>query len=313
MMKKLVITFAAAALLVAVLAIPSFAQQANANDQQVLQLRYESVGARVGFSAGVMTDIVSLVPQASDLNSHIDQLNADLSTLDGYVSAGDASGFGSYVKGTVDPDMQAANAAMKADRLHFKEWNVTAGTRQALKTDFDARKATFDSQIGSITLQLGSIRLADYNEAVAKYDDRMSKLSAKGVDVSAMQSIEAGAQADVISPLQAAVASGNASLVRAELKDKSLGNGAPYSYHFWAKMDTAGGQATSARIADNATKAGYGDQLAQVNANLSTAQSTLNSVGTNPYTTGQKDTIWDSLKAAAEGLKNIIAALGGHH
>jgi hypothetical protein len=314
MTRKPGIIIATAVLLMAAMAIPASAQQTDANtyDQQVLQLRYDSVSARAGFSTGVMTDIVSLVPNASDLNAHIDKLNADLSTLSGYVSAGDSNGFTSFVSGTINPDMQAANRAMLADRAHFREWSVTAETIQALRNDYNERKATFEARMNDVIIELGNLRLAHYNDAVAKYDDRMGKLSAKGVDVSEMQTVESGAQANVIGPLQAAISSGNADSVRAELKDKCLGNGAPYSYHFWAKMDTAGGKAISARIADNATQAGYGEQLEQVNAELATAQSTLNSVGTNPYTLEQQNTIWNSLKSAAEQLRNIIKALGGH-
>jgi hypothetical protein len=314
MIRKLGLILATAVLLTAAAAIPALAQQADANayDQQVLQLRYDSVSARVGFSTGVMADIVALVPRASDLNAHIGQLNADLATLDGYVSAGDASGFTGFVTGTINPDMQSANDAMKADRAMFRQWNVTAETRQALRNDYDGRKATFDARIQDITVRLGSIRLNRYNTAVANYDDRMSKLNAKGVDISVMQSVEIGARAPVIAPLQSAVAANDAPAVRAELKDKSLGNGAPYSYHFWAKMDLAGGKAVTAKITDNATQAGYGDQIAQINAELATAQSTLDNVGTNPYTTEQQNTIWSSLKSAAGQLVNIIKALGGH-
>ncbi len=132
------------------------------------------------------------------------------------------------------------------------------------------------------------------------------------MDVSGIQAAVSGGQASVILPLQAAVASGSADAVKAELKGKSLGNGAPYSFHFWAKKDIASTSAISAKIADNATLAGYGDQLADVNAKIAAAQSALDTTGTNPYTAGQQDSVWDNLKAAAEGLKNIIKELGGH-
>jgi hypothetical protein len=311
--KKFGFTIALAVLLTAAATtVPSFAQPARTDNQQLLQLRYDSVSARAGFTTGVMADIVSLVPQASDLNAHIDALNADLTTLEGYVSAGDEAGFASFVSGTINPEMKNSDDAIKADRANFREWNVTAQTRQTLKDMYDQRKATFDLQIQSLTVQLGNLRLAGYSNAVANYDARIEKLSAKGVDVSGMQAVEAGAQANVIQPLQAAVASGNAVQVRIELKEKSLGNGAPYSYHFWAKMDTEGGKAVSARIADNATQAGYGEELAEVNAKLAAVQSTLDQAGTSPYTAEQRDTIWGDLHSAAEQLISIIKALGGH-
>ena len=304
--------FALAVLMIAAFSIPSLAAPASPDAQQLLQARYDSVSARAGFTAGVMADIVSLVPQASDLNTNIDKLNADMSMLSGYVSAVDASGFNSFVSGTINTDLKAADRAMVEARTHYREWNVTLSTRQDLKAKYDARKATFDAQIQAVTLELGNIRLSGYNDAVARTNAQTEKLSAKGVDVSGIQAAVSGGQASVILPLQTAVASGNADSVKAELKGKSLGNGAPYSYHFWAKKDIASTSAISAKIADNATLAGYGDQLATVNAKIAAAQSALDTTGTNPYTAGQKDSVWDNLKAAAEGLKNIIKELGGH-
>jgi hypothetical protein len=304
--------FALAVLMIAAFTIPSLAAPANPNEQQLLQARYDSVNARVGFTTGVMADIVSLVPQASDLNANIDKLNADLSTLGGYVSAVDTSGFNSFVTGTINPDLRAADGAMVADRLHYREWNVTLSTRQELRSKYDVRKATFDAQVQAVTVELGNIRLSNYNAAVTKANDQMTKLSAKGVDVSGIQGVVSAGQSSVIMPLQAAIASGNAESVKAELKGKSLGNGAPYSFHFWAKKDIASTGAISAKIAANATAAGYGDQVADVNAKIAAAQSALDATGTNPYTAEQKGSVWDNLKAAAEGLKGIIKALGGH-
>jgi len=303
---------AMAVLMIAAFTVPSLAATSNPDEQQMLQARYDSVSARVGFTTGVMTDIVSLVPQASGLNTNIDQLNADLSTLGGYVSAVDPAGFSSFVSGTINPDLQAANRAMVEARTHYREWNVTLQTRQELRTKYDARKATFDAQMQTVTVELGNIRLGSYNDAVSKANARMDKLSARGVDVSGMQAVISGGQASVIQPLQAAVASGNSDSVKAELKGKALGNGAPYSYHFWAKKDIASTSAISAKIADNATLAGYGDQLAAVNADIAAAQSALDAAGTNPYTAEQMGSVWDNLKTAAEGLKDIIKALGGH-
>jgi hypothetical protein len=312
MIKKTGIIFALAALMIAAFTVPSLTATANPYEQQVLQTRYDSVNARVGLTAGVMADIVSLVPQASDLNAHVDKLNADLATLDGYVAAVDVSGFNSFVSGTVNPDMRAADQAIVADRTHYREWNVTLATRQQLKDKYDARIATYQSRVAIVTADLGNLRLAEYNDAVAKTTDHMATLTAKGVDVSGIQAVVSGARTSVIGPLQSAVSSGSADLIRAELKDKSLGNGAPYSYHFWAKKGIEATTAIIAKLADNATKAGYGAQIADVNAKIAAARSALDSTGTNPYTAAQQDSVWSNLKAAAEELKTIIRELGGH-
>ncbi len=96
------------AMLMIVVAISAFASTASAstagpNDQQALQARYDLVNAHVGFMTGVMSDIISLVPQATNLQAPSDKLNSDMSTLQGFVSSSDKDGFSSYIKSTSSP------------------------------------------------------------------------------------------------------------------------------------------------------------------------------------------------------------------
>jgi hypothetical protein len=313
--KRLGITAAATLLLMAI-AIPMITMNgfaANPYDQQILQARYDMAGARVNFAAGVLTDTATLVANASDLNTHVDKLNGDLSTLKGYVNSNDKNGFDSYLSGTVRPDVQAALDAMKADMKQFKAWGVTKATTDQLKSDYQNRKSTMDQQNHAAVIELGNIRLSYYNDAMSKSDDRMSKLSAKGIDVSGMQAVESGAKANVVDPLQSAVSSGNADAVKAQLHDKCIGNGQPYSYHFFANMDLQALKATSAKIGTSVNNSTVQQQLAGVNAKLSGVEGSLSSIGTSPYTSGQQDQVWNDLKAASESLKTIIKELNGQN
>lgn len=303
--------FAMAVLLIAAVAAPSFAAPASPYEQQVLQVRYDMVSARVGFTTGVMADVVSLVPQASDLGAHIEKLNADLATLNGYVTANDRQGFNGFVCGTIQPDMKAAHEALRTDRSHFREWNVTVETRQQLKADYERRKAMFEAQIRACVLELGGIRVDYYNDVLARNDARVANLSDRGVDVSGMLNVKAGAQSNVIGPLQSAVNAGDANATRDELRGKCLGNGAPYSFHYWAKTDLEALKGITARIADNATRAGHGDDIASINTKLATVEGTLAVVGTSPYTEEQQEAIWDNLKAASEELRALLQELRG--
>lgn len=314
-MKRTVIT-AAATLFILAIAIPVFTTSglvASPYDQQILQARYDLASARVNFATGVLTDTSTLVASASDLIAHVDELNCDLSTLkgyvDGYVDANDKNGFDSYVSGTIQPDMQSALDALKADMKQFKAWGVTPATIQQLRADYQNRKNTFDQQTNAAIIELGGIRLTYYNDLMSKTDARMSELSGKGIDVSGMQSVKTGAESNVIGPLQSAVSSGDANAVKAELNDKCLANGAPYSYHFYAKIDLEALKAISAKIGACVNNSTVQQQLAEVNAKLSSVEGTLNVVGTNPYTSEQQSQVWDNLKAASDGLKAIIKEL----
>lgn len=303
---------AVATLFVLMLAVPALTMSGRAAspyEQQILQARYDFVSARVNFAAGVFTDTAARVANASDLNAHADELNADLSALHNYVSSNDKNGFDSYLSGTIRPGMESGMAALKADLLRFKEWGVSAGTRQQLRADYQSRKSAFEQQTDAAVMELGNVRLTYYNDVMSKADGRMAQMSAKGVDVSGMQAVKSGAMSSVVGPLQSAFSSGDADAVKAQLHDQCLADGQPYSYHFFAKTDLEALKAVSAKVDAGTDNETIQAQLADVNAKLSSAEGTLNVVGTSPYTADQQDQVWDSLKAASEGLKTIIKGL----
>ncbi len=306
------------AMLMIVVAISAFASMASAstaspNDQQDLQARYDLVNAHVGFMTGVMSDIVSLVPQATNLQAPSDKLNSDMSTLQGFVSSSDKDGFSNYVKSTIQPDVQAGNDALKTDRQQYKSWNVTAATVQQLKTDYQSRKATYDTQVNSANVELGNAVLGGYNTVFQAHDTLMNNMSSKGFDVSGMQAAQSDAQASVITPLQNALGTQNGTTVRNELKSASLGNGAPYSDHYYAKFDLAKLSSVSAKIAASTNNSTVQQQLSDVNSQLSSSSSTLGAVGTAPYSGSQQDQVWNPIKSAASELKTIIGELKGSH
>lgn len=156
---------------------------------------------------------------------------------------------------------------------------------------------------------LGEKRLNYYNNVIAKSERVVAKLQAQGVDTSAMEAIMADAQSAVIDPLAAALATGNETLIANELRSKCLFNGAPYSFHYGAKMAIEGMTAVTVQIEDRAIQAGYGQQIEEIYAHLDNAQSALDAAGTNPYNEEQKKVIKEELRSAATMLRDVIKAL----
>jgi len=148
-----------AAVLASALALPASAASPTEKDTQILQLRYDVVNARIAFLTGYMEDMMALVPQASDLKRHVDELNSDMATLQGYVSSNDNTGFNDFVRGTITPDSQAALSAIRADREHFKEWGVTNAVRLELMSDHQSLKAEYESQMNNTKARLYSMIL----------------------------------------------------------------------------------------------------------------------------------------------------------
>ena len=160
-------------------------------------------------------------------------------------------------------------------------------------------------------IDMGNKRLDRYNAVMTRSENRIQNMSARGADTTGMQSVMAGAQSCVISPLEAAVATGNGTVIANELRSKSLFNGAPYSYHYGAMMGIEGLKSTTARIEANATAAGYGSQIGEVKNHIANAEAIMESVGTNPYTDDQKIAVKEELNSAATILKDIIKSMRG--
>ncbi|HMK46597.1 MAG TPA: hypothetical protein VK436_08215 [Methanocella sp.] len=222
------------------------------------------------------------------------------------MSSQDKNSFDSYLTGTVQPDSKAAISALQADRQKYRSWNVTKDTRTQLQSDYKSLKATFDSAQNQNAVQMGQARLSQYNDEIADANSQISNLSSKGVDTSEMQSIVSGAESNVVTPLQNAVNSGNADTIRSTMKSTCMCNGAPYSYHLVSRLDLARLQALTEKISDNATKAGYGSQISDINTKLTSVQTTLSQASTNPLPSDQQSQLNNNLKDASEELKSVM-------
>jgi hypothetical protein len=193
--------------------------------------------------------------------------------------------------------------------------NPSAGTTsdvdQVLQiTQFDMiSERTPLSTSNTAIMAMGEKRLNYYNNVIAKSEQVVTRLNAQGIDTSAMEATIADAQSAVIDPLAAALATGNKTLVASELRSKCLFNGAPYSFHYGAKIGIGGMTAVTAYIEDRAIQAGYGQQIEEIYGHLANAQSTLDAAGTNPYNEEQKKVIKEELKNAANELRSVIKAL----
>lgn len=281
-------------------------------DQQILQARYDITSANVGFVTGAMSDVASQVPQASNLQAPAEKLSSDLTTLQGYVTSVDDSGFNSYVKNTIIPDTQAAQSVIKSDRQLWSSWNVTLATKLQLAKDYQSLKTTHDSGINSAWVELGNARLQYYNSVMSDNDAIIANMSSKGLDVSGMQAAENNARSNVINPLQAAVSSGSGDSIKQQLTSNCLGDGTPYSDHFFASDDLARLSSISAKISSVGNLSNtVRQQLADVNSKLSAAGSALQAAGTSPYSGPQNNDVWNNMTAASNELKTILSELQG--
>ncbi len=155
-------------------------------------------------------------------------------------------------------------------------------------------------------IRLGDQRLSDYNTLLSKEDTQIANMASKGFDVSGLQSVEDGARTNVVTPLQNAVNTGNGTVIRDQLRSTCMDNGMPYSYHYSAKINLARLTSINDKLATLVNNTTIQGQISDVSSKLVSVSSTIDSIGTSPYTGSQKDQVWDGLKDASQELKTII-------
>jgi hypothetical protein len=169
------------------------------------------------------------------------------------------------------------------------------------------------SRINEQYIRLGQQRLSEYNHLLSMENTQISNMESKGFDVSGMQSVVAGAQANVVTPLQNAVNTGNGTVIKEELKSVCLDNGMPYSYHYSAQINLARLTSINDKLATLVNNTTIQGQISDVSSKLSAVSSNLDSIGTSPYTGSQESQVWDGMKAASQELKTIIREINSEH
>jgi hypothetical protein len=91
------------------------------------------VESKIDLTIGTIEAITNLIPEASDFDAYVVKLNDDLTALQTYVNANNATGFNAYIRNTIHPDMQAAHKAITTDKQQFKVWGVTKDELKLLK------------------------------------------------------------------------------------------------------------------------------------------------------------------------------------
>jgi hypothetical protein len=282
--------------------------------QDVLTGAYDDVKCHTDMEVSVMGAIDSAVPQAS-LSTYSDKLTSDTSQLQTYATSGDGSGFSTYLKGTYEPDVKAANQAVRDARKNFRSWNVSKDTIQSLRESYNSSAATFQSCKLSALQEVANGRVQAFQTVLSTYTDRMNNLSSKGLDTTGMSSAISGAQSTIITPLQNAI-SGATTVqeLQTAVRGYCLANGCAngQNYHFYAKFDEAKLQAILDYIKPNATAAGLGAQVTQAQSALDGVQSALNAVGPAKYDPTDEKAVWDGLKSAASDIKGIMKSMRGN-
>jgi len=298
-------------LITALLLVASFS--VNATDAvQALEARAAHLQCNIVFTTAVLSDMIAAVPEASTaLQPHVDKLNTDSPQLESLAAAGSVVNFASFTLGMLWPDLTAAHLALVGERLKYNQYNVTADTRTQLRTQFNTRRDEFSSCQSSALIESGRTKVTYLNGELARWEEIAANLTAKGADMSEITSLISGARTQIVTPLQAAVDSGDSAQVQAALKQYCLANGCRdgTNFHFYAKADLARLVAITNAVEANATAAGKGDQITAIRASLTQGRTALDSVGPSQYPAESENSVWTAIRSAGDQLRVLLRQL----
>jgi hypothetical protein len=292
------------------LAIPFVSAAGNTFGSELLTPALAQIGCKTDFMVGVINSCVTDGPNATSLSQYATTLQNDQSQLQTYANNGDVDDFRTYVRSTYDPDLASATAAIREWRVDERK-DFTNDTRTKLKDDYQSLTVTFQTCHFNAVKSYAQEKVNLYNDEILQYQGRITNLSGK-IDTSSLSTLLSNAQDQIITPLQDAInGATNSSQVTDALGQYCLFDGCPSgtNFHLAAKFETTKLSLILGVLQRNATNEGLGSDVAAVQNNLSTAQTTLSSVGSSPYGPGQSDQVWNSIDAAADALIKLLRDL----
>ena len=301
-------------LLAALLMLPvAYAAPGNAIGMQGQLLSAASVEAqcRVDFMVGYLNAIVATVPNANaNLGADVSALRADMATLQGYASSGDAEGYRSYLKGTFDPAFKDAR-----NDIESRPWKGTGNeTLSNLKTTYSQLRQTLESCQLNAAKSFAQAKVAVYQQDIENYSSRTSAIAGfngSEMNTGELDQVVSEAQSQILAPLQAAISSADSSSVlRAALNQYCLYDGCQNgeNFHLAVRYEFARSVATlsSAQLRAGANGSNY---FAKAQQDLSSVQSALSAIGTSAYTDSNRDQLQNILKTFNDDLRQAMAQM----
>jgi len=284
---------------------------ADAVKGQGLETAMDDVKCKNDFTIGVIDSIVTAVPDSSGtLDQYVDMLGDDQSALQSFADQADVDGFRGYVKGTYDPHLKSAREAVMGVRKGAK--NVSNGSKGALVQEYKGLRTTYDACHLEALKAHAREKLDGYGKAIEAASGKADMLKEKGVDTGELEAVIDGAKSDVVDPLESAVDSAtDAKGIHSALQGHCLYNGCQdgKNYHFAARFEVKKLDAVLGKLESDPSSGNASAEIASAKGSLGFAQDVLDSNGPSHYSDSQYSSMWDSIKGAAQSIKEALAAM----
>ncbi len=283
------------------------------NETPMLAAVHQNAKCRVDFTNDLIDSMIDEAPGEEGLLDYSDTLNEDLDELYDLAQEGDREGFRNYLRNTFEPNFREAKQEMREARERIREGEEQGqGKMLRLRNEYQESYREYERCNYESMNDIAGERLSWMNQVMEHWSNKSAELARKGVDTSELDDVIEGAEETVVEAYGNQVRNaGDAAQVRAAMGAYCLGDGCPngLNYHFYAKAEIAKLNAILGYLEEDAVDAGLGEEVDEAQGYLDSADEGVQDTGQNQYGQGTSESVWGSIRSAAETLRGIFSEL----
>ena len=291
----------------AVLFVTLVSANPQPNASQALSPLSQELACRVNFNIGVLNSMIAAgnSSNSSSLQNSLATLQNDLAQIQNMSNSTDVQEF---MKTQYQSDMRNVISSVQVWRQEKK--GMSLDERAALITDYKNLQSDYTACEQQVSRLMIGNRLQDYQQQISNLQNQTSGLQNRGFNVTALNGIITNAQTEIIIPLQNSLSSANSTQdAQSAARTYCLYNGCVNgtNFHLDAQFNLARAKIILDDLQTNAAAFNLDNStLLQAQQDLSSAQSTLASVGTGVYQPGQEQAIFGNVQSASKLIVQLI-------
>jgi hypothetical protein len=283
------------------------AQSLNATvNSQLLESAMSQINCKTNFTVTFGNYISASLSNSNSIYPKIVALQQENAQLQNYSASANIAGFRTYVREYYDPSLKQIGMDVL---FGLKGSRLAQGTTKTLREEYNQTQSAYNACEFNTEKQLAIAKGDAYEYYISYYNQKVQNLSAEGLNTTAMQSLVNKAQAEIVVPYMDDVnASTNQSALDAALSRYCLfddcRNGT--NFHLAANFDVLKLTAIYDKLSAIPDLTGKQTaQLANIRADLNVTSAALGSVGTNAYTQGSGQAIFNDLNATVMNIRAL--------
>ena len=267
----------------------------------------QELSCRVDFNIGVLNSMIATgnSSNSSSLQDSLATLQNDLAQIQNMSNSTEVQKF---MKTQYQSDMKNVISSVQAWRQEKR--GMSLDERAALITDYKNLQSNYTACEQQVSRLMVGNRLQEYQQQISNLQNQTSELQNRGFNVTALNGIITNAQNEIIIHLQNSLSSANSTQdAQNAARTYCLYNGCVNgtNFHLDAQFNLARATIILDDLQTNAAAFNLDNStLLQAQQDLSSAQSTLASVGTGIYQPGQEQAIFGNVQNASKLIVQLI-------